>query len=321
MHPSYYSSMLPNLFRHKTTKVRIGRPQVILLDFHGTISERRWEDKVIYPYVRKALGDFLRANWSDETVQRCLPALRDESFEQRFRNRFDDAPVISDQVDGEDERDRGQLANQMGEFLLWQMGSKKETNETQLIERLVWRDGLRRRQIVTPIYEDVFACVRDWHEKSHCAIYVISSLDPDTLKLLFENTDCGNLRQFFKGFVSPKKSGDKLSSELYRNFYDKLHLDKDRASSPKSCHEKGPASSSSPPLASALKTISRDECSPRPVLFLTDSGQEARAASQVSDGAAFECVLVNRPGNKRFRTFYLSQFAYIERFDDITFVD
>lgn len=301
------------------------------MDFHGTMSERRWEDKVIYPYVKQAMGEFLKANWADETVQKCVPTLRDESFEQRFRNKFDDAPVISDPVNGEDELDQNQLAAQVSEFLLWQMSGKKETSETHLIERLVWRDGLKRRQIFTPIYEDVFRCVRDWHDKSACAIYVVSSLDPDTLRLLFETTDKGNLYQYLRGFLTPKRPGDKMSTELYSSFYERLYLHRSPPHSPSQRSQI--RTPSSPPSSSAVaqqgchvQTINGVKTSPsqdsvsRPILFLTDSGQEARAASHVNEGTAFECILVDRPGNKRFRSYYLSQFPYIERFDDVGFL-
>lgn len=388
MQAGHYASLLPELFRHKTTRVRVFQPQVVLLDFHGTISERRWEDKVIFPYVRKTIRSFMRDNWNLDSIQKCIPALRNESFEQRFRYKYDDAPLISDQVDGE-ELDPVQLAEQMADFLIWQMATKRETKETQLIERLVWLDGFQRHQIQTPIYDDVMTCVKAWHEHHSIGIYVISSIDSETLKLLFENTDKGNLHQHLAGYLSSRKPGDKLISETYKQFYDKVssrspnasggggggasgskdlsidphtkssrsppqrRSDKVTAQSSTDSSQNGlkaPASTMSfsktvggsstavpPTVANQTKSTSRSlsgtsnssGTSPvgpqqsdlvKPILFLTDSGQEAKAASQVADGSAFECLLVNRPGNKRIRTYYLSQFQYVDKFDDIEFV-
>lgn len=343
MHAAHYSSLLPDVFRHKTTKVRVPQPKVVLLDFHGTISERRWEDKVIYPYVKQAVDGYLQSNWDNDTIQRCLPGLRNESFEQRFRNKFDDAPVIDEPVDGEEDRvGPKQLASQMSDFLIWQMNSKKETRETQIIERLVWQDGLRRKKILTPIYDDVMPCLREWHDKYKCPIYIIASLESDTLRLLFRNTTKGNLDAYLSDYVSTK-SGDKLVSDVYAKFYERFKSSFGLKAGGSPGNHQAPTVANSPPmvarsvdnhtasqvsdkslsLRSAVKsprTASSFDGLARPILFLTDSGQEAKAASQVADGLAFECLLVNRPGNKRIRTYYLSQFQYIEKFDDIEFV-
>lgn len=341
MQAGHYSSLLPELFRHQTTHVRVFRPQVILLDFHGTISERRWEDKVIFPYVKQSVIRFLQDNWTNDSVQRCLPGLRNESFEQRFRHKYDDAPIIEDQSVGED-LDPGQLAQQMGEFLQWQMNTKRETKETQIIERLVWQDGFKRKQIATPLYDDVLPAVKLWKSTHGCAIYVISSIEPESLKLIFESTDKGNLHQYLSGFVGAKKMGDKLISEIYQKFRDRLvesnalkagtkspkvsRASSPRVQSPDSSDEKSKSSSRSTngnrlvSRPSSPRSSRQSEAQPRPILFLTDSGQEAKAASQVAAGSVYECLLVNRPGNKRIRTYYLSQFQYVNQFTDIEFV-
>lgn len=302
MNPAHYSSLLPEIFRHNTSRARVCQPKVILIDFHGTISERRWEDKVIYPYVKKSVPSYMRDNMCNETVQKCLPGLINESFEQRFRHKYDDAPVIDD-VENSD-------STQFSEFLLWQMNNKRETKDTQSIERLVWQDGFKRHQIFTPIYDDVMPSIKKWREQCDCLIYIISSTDTDTLKLLFENTDKGNLNQYINGYLGSKKSGEKMISETYNQFYEHLPNSLKPPKSPKKAKSAQSVSISS----------QSSDLNGRTVLFLTDSGQEAKAASQVADGTAFECMLVNRPGNKRIRTYYLSQFQYVEKFDDIEFV-
>jgi enolase-phosphatase E1 len=338
------SPLLPDVFRHKTTKVRVPQPKVILMDFHGTISSRRWEDEVIFPYVKQAIDGYLKANWNDNTIQRCLPGLRNESFEQRFRNRFDDAPVIDESVTDEEDGP-ARLATQMSDFLVWQMNSKKETRETQIIERLVWRDGLRQKKISVPIYDDVMPCVQEWHARHKCATYVVSSLEQETLKLLFSNTSKGDLDKYLTGYVSTK-SGDKLVSDCYTRFYERVKpalglplspprsppssgstrdtpaTDDRRESSRPTSTIKAPKTStgrpSSPP--SSPSSSSSFEAISRPILFLTDSGQEAKAASQAAEGGLYECLLVDRPGNRRIRTYYLARFQYIKKFDDVEFV-
>lgn len=348
MHAAHYSSLLPKIFRHKTTKVRVLQPKVILLDFHGTISERRWEDKVIFPYVRSAVQSFLKDNWADDTVQKCLLGLRNESFEQRFRHKYDEAPVINDETANE-ELDQSLSAVQLGDFVLWQIANRKETRETHTIERLVWLDGYKRHKISTPVFGDVLEWIRQWHDRYHCSIFVISSIDSRTMKLIMENTDQGNLDQYISGYVSSSKVGDKIMSDIYRRFYEKHvaakgllaktaaaaaaaehHSKADEAGAVKK-RDSGNQSTLGSSGASSNEDLQRagqqsgSVSSPRslvarPIMFLTDSGQEAKAASSVADGSVFECLLVSRPGNKRIRTFYLTHFPYIETFGDIEFV-
>lgn len=345
MQPSHYSSLLPEVFRHKTTRVRILKPQAILLDFHGTISERHWEDKVIYPYVKKALPEYLRQHWANEIVQRCLPGLKNESFEQRFRHKYEEAPIIEDISANYAETGAIQLIEQVSDFLLWQISSKRETRETQTIERLVWQDGFKERKILTPIYEDVLPCIKSWVEQHNCNTYVISSVDETTLRLLFNNTEKGDLNKYISGYLSSKKLGDKIISDIYKQFYEKmLHdsrlklaashqskspkmIDSSKTSSsggsPRSPKNPSTAiiNSKSSPRSSPPLTAMPSENLAKPILFITDSGQEAKAASEVANGNAYECLLINRPGNKRIRTYYLSQFQYMDKFEDIEFIE
>lgn len=331
MQAGHYSSLLPDIFRHKTTKVRVPQPRVVLIDFHGTISERHWEDKVIYPYVKQAVDSYLQHNWHNEIVQKCLPGLRNESFQQRFRNKFDDAPVIDEPVNGEEDRvDPQQLASQMSDFVIWQMNSKKATRETQQIERLVWHDGLRQKKIATPIYDDVLPSIKRWHDEYKCSIYVISSLEADTLKLLFKNTTSGDVDHYLTDYVSAR-SGEKSISDVYSNFYERIKSTlgnrvSQTPSMAKDNHLTSVASDRSLSLRSSggvrspRQSTSSFDAITKPILHLTDSGQEAKASSRVADGGAYECLLVSRPGNKRIRAYYLTQFPYIETFEDIEFV-
>lgn len=346
MHTAHSSTLLPGLFRNKSTKVHVLEPRAILLEFHGTISERHWEDKVIFPYVKQAVDQFLKTNWYNETVQQCFFGLRNESFEQRFRNKFEDAPIISDVTKDGNEMETEELVSQVSDFLVWQMNNKKETKDTQIIERLIWRDGLKRQQIKVPIYDDVMPCIRNWRTISKCQVYVISPIEEETLKLLFENTDKGNLSQLIDGYLCLKKINDKFTGDVYKHLYDELmksrHSDKQgtdietehkkdvRGSISKQSVKSGPSTQNKP--RSSLKdcvgsdldrkksTSSEILSQPKPILFVTNSGQEAKAASQVADGHAYECLLINRPGNRKIRTYYLSHFSYIERFSDIQFV-
>lgn len=310
------------------------------MDFHGTISERRWEDKIIFPYVKKAIHNYLKENWTEDSVQRCLASLRNESFEQRFRHKYDEAPVINEEVHDE-ESDPSQLAAQVGDFLLWQMTNRKETRETHVIERLVWLDGYKRKKISTPVFDDVIERVKVWHEKYKCSIFVISSIDSQTMELILENTNKGNLARYLSGYISSSKAGEKIMSDLYNRFYEKHVKAKGiLKGNERDCRKQQQQqqqqqsldanighnnkivdraqSSLSLSASSSNKSISLS--SARPILFLTDSGQEAKAASMVCDGSVYECLLVNRPGNKRIRIFYLTHFPYIETFNDIEFV-
>lgn len=73
------------------------QPEVILLDFHGTLCSTRWEDLVLLPYVIGQLESYLYDHWTNSTVERLVQLLREESFVQRFAGFRDDAPLIEQQ--------------------------------------------------------------------------------------------------------------------------------------------------------------------------------------------------------------------------------
>lgn len=322
MQAGHYSSLLPEIFRHKTTTIRVLQPKVVLMDFHGTISERRWEDKVILPYVKKSMHKYLQENWANETLQKCFDTLKHESFEQRFRHKYDEAPVIDD---NNDEIVPSQLAAQVAEFVLWQMNNRRETRETHVIERLVWLDGYRRGELATPLFDDVFERVKVWREKYHCSVFVISSVDSPTMKLILEKTSKGNLARYLSGYISSSKAGEKIMSDLYTRFYEKHVRPKGLlefgGAGGRRRGQSGSASIGDRTAATADGSSNKSiNLSAKPILFVTDSGQEARAASQACAGKTYECLLVSRPGNKRIRIFYLTHFPYIETFNDIEFV-
>lgn len=341
MHAGHYASLLPEPFRHQSTKVRIFLPQLILLDFHGTISERRWEERVIIPYLEQATSQYLIDNLShNRTLQDCVPALRQESFDVSLKYRYEEAPLIEDESD---ELELAQLAKQVAQFVLWQMKSKKETTQTRTIQRLVWLDGFANKRILTPLYPDVKSSLERWRHQYKCKLYLTSSVESEALKLFMQNTNEGNVDSLLSGYLSSRSKGDKLISETYERFYETTvasdlaskstnsgkqkseSLVKSPPKSPsslsKSVNHKnsiqlGPTRSKSPSVSSSMSI----ETQPKPILFLTDSGQEAKAASSVKQESVYECVLVNRPGNKRIRSYYLSKFQYVDRLDDIQFV-
>lgn len=327
MQPGHFTSLLPEQFRHKSSRVRVLQPQVVLLDFHGTISERRWEDKVITPYVQQATESYLKEHINDEPIQNSLAALRQESFEVAIRHKYEEAPLIEGQSD---ELESEQLAKQVADFMLWQVRAKKETKETLAIQRLIWIDGFERKQILTPLFTDVMPTVKKWHDHFNCKIYLTSSLDVLTLRCLMENTNQGSLDALLSGYLTAKRVGDKLIKQTYKKFYEQAILDPTTANSSisteqqtsKNGHSKATSSPNNKQTKSPNSTnsVASETTLAKPILFLTDSGQEAKAASSVLDGSVFECLLVNRPGNKRIRSYYLSRFQYVDKFDDIEFV-
>lgn len=241
-----------------------------------------------------------------------------------------------------DETEPIELARQAGEFILWQIKSKKQTKETQIIEQLVWVDGFKRHQILTPIYEDVLPKIKNWREQYNCSIFVASSVGEEILKVFLENTEKGNVAQYLSGYLSSQRPGDKLITETYGSFYQRIknstnlpsqqvHVSPSDRSASRPSVLNGESRSNSghqsprkpqSPTLSRLSSISStaSDSTVKPVLFLTDSGQEAKAASLAIDGSAFECILVNRPGNRRIRSYYLSRFQYVDTFEDVEFV-
>ncbi len=167
----------------------------ILTDIEGTTSSISFVKDVLFPYARAALPGFVREHGREPEVRRWLDQVALEN------GGLCQDGMIVETLQGWIDQDRKHTA-------------------LKALQGMVWEAGYREGDFAAPLYPDVAPALRAWHEAGH-AIAVYSSGSVPAQKLLFANTDAGDLLPLFSGFFDTEV-GHKRDADSYRLIADRL---------------------------------------------------------------------------------------------------
>ncbi|XP_074600201.1 enolase-phosphatase E1-like [Brevipalpus obovatus] len=162
--------------------------------------------------------------------------------------------------------------------VLWQMDEKKNNAALKQIQILVWVFGYEKANIKGHVFDDVPPCLHYWKRELHIRLFLYSTGMIIVQQLLFACSTHGNLLPLIDDCFDVL-IGSKRDP---RSFY---------------------------------KISGLIEEQPHDILFLTDSGREARAAMQ----AGCRALLVSRPGNRLSGRYSSKEFRTISSFTEIIF--
>ncbi|CAG2180600.1 unnamed protein product, partial [Oppiella nova] len=131
------------------TNVNVFEAKVILLGLEGVVAPNELDNQLFIPYIRQNGFNFLKQNRNNDSVVNLIPALRQLSYLEHYRNGYPECPVILDEDDSED-----QVLASVHKFIVWQMDFKRESNECHTIQRMVTEEGLNGKHIKVNVYED-----------------------------------------------------------------------------------------------------------------------------------------------------------------------
>ncbi|MCB9728997.1 MAG: acireductone synthase [Deltaproteobacteria bacterium] len=138
---------------------------------------------------------------------------------------------------------------------LWQMDLDRKTTALKRLQGLVWDAGYAAGALRGHVYEDVPRALAAWKERG-VPVYIYSSGSVAAQKLLFGSSEAGDLCELLAGHFDTT-TGPKRDAQSYRRIAELIGL------------------------------------APRDVVFVTDSLDEAWAAS----AAGMDTCLSMRPGN------------------------
>jgi enolase-phosphatase E1 len=164
----------------------------ILLDIEGTTSSISFVYDVMFPFVRRELGDFVHARWGDPdlivALQRTASDLGHES--------------LSDWCAA-----AGNVPNLCGDVLKMMDDDVKATGLKQL-QGLVWEAGYKSGELVSHVYDDLPPALKRWNAAGR-DVRIYSSGSVQAQKLFFGHTAQGDLLPLFRGHydttTGPKK--------------------------------------------------------------------------------------------------------------------
>ncbi|MBY4678938.1 acireductone synthase [Marinobacterium arenosum] len=170
--------------------------KAILTDIEGTTTDIDFVHKVLFPYARTHLPDYLRNNRDDALVASILEDARAEL--------------------GQPEAD---LETLIKAFLQWIKQDKKVT-ALKSLQGLIWVQGYDQGDFTGHLYEDAHRCLQQWHQQG-IGLNIFSSGSVKAQKLLFGYSDFGDLTPLFSGYFDTT-TGHKREAASYRSIADAI---------------------------------------------------------------------------------------------------
>lgn len=164
--------------------------KAIITDIEGTTSSLSFVKDCLFPYARAHIGDFLRENSANETVQKLLADINTEVGAE-----LDLEPAIA-------------------QLIQWIDDDKKIT-PLKSLQGLIWEAGYQRGELVGHLYDDAIRNLQNWKAEGF-DLYVYSSGSVYAQKLLFGYTEAGDLTPLFSGYFDTHIGG-KQDSSSYEN--------------------------------------------------------------------------------------------------------
>nr|ALV86440.1 haloacid dehalogenase [uncultured bacterium 16] len=166
--------------------------RAVVTDIEGTTSSIDFVHQTLFPYARKRLRAYLRDHAADGAVRKVLQEV--EGIEKRSLSIGDAADVL--------ER--------------WIVEDRKLT-PLKTLQGLIWGQGYAAGELKGHVYADTPPALRRWHQQG-LKLYVYSSGSVAAQKLIFGNTEYGDLTPLFTGYydtrVGPKREADSYRTIL-----------------------------------------------------------------------------------------------------------
>ena len=182
----------------------------LLLDIEGTTTPIDFVYNVLFPYARRRVKDYLAAHWSLPPVSSDVAGLVEENINDRTRGL--DPPALEEPPD----------IVSIEAYVLWLMDQDRKTTPLKSLQGKIWDEGYSTGELRSQVFADVAPAIRRWNEQGK-GISIYSSGSVLAQKLLFANTDAGDLTQYI-GRYFDTNIGAKKDPESYRRIVDALEM-------------------------------------------------------------------------------------------------
>ncbi len=180
----------------------------LLLDIEGTTCPVSYVAEVLFPYAEARLNSFLQERHLDPDLQ---PLLLDVG--QAWLRDNDPEAMALRQAHGPSSAsalDPGAAAAYLGLLI------REDRKLTALkdLQGLIWTAGYASGELVAPLYDDVPAALRRWHQAGIC-LAVYSSGSVAAQQLLYGHSNAGDLRGLFSHWYDTR-TGQKQEALSYQ---------------------------------------------------------------------------------------------------------
>lgn len=233
-----------------TSKGGADSKNVFVLDIEGTTTPISFVTEVLFPYAKENVGSFLRSTYNSTETLNDIQLLRDQ-VDEDLRNQVPGATEIPAESAGIDV-----VIAALEENVQAMIKADRKITALKELQGHIWRVGYENGELKGVVFDDVPEALAEWHARG-TKTYIYSSGSREAQKLIFGNTNFGDLRVYLSGFFDTT-IGNKKEARSYKEIY---------------------------------LTVGVDH--PSCITFATDVLAEAVAAKE----AGLQAVLLLRPGN------------------------
>lgn len=163
--------------------------RAIVTDIEGTTSSIDFIHQSLFPYARKHLRAFLKAQAQQPEVRAQLDEVN--RLEARTLSVDEAATVLERWIDED-----------------------KKLTPLKALQGMVWKQGYEAGELKGHVYADTPVCLKRWHAAGK-QLYVYSSGSVEAQKLIFGFSDAGDLTPLFAGYFDTR-IGAKREASSYR---------------------------------------------------------------------------------------------------------
>lgn len=171
--------------------------KTIITDIEGTTTPISFVKDVLFPYSYEKIESFIKENLNNPEVLRILNDVK------KLENK--DLTI---------------------EEIIWILKKwieeDKKITPLKEIQGLIWEEGYKTRQLEGFIYPDAYENLKSWFDNG-LKIYVYSSGSVKAQKLLFSNTNYGDINYLFSGYFDTN-IGNKKDSESYLKITKEINI-------------------------------------------------------------------------------------------------
>jgi enolase-phosphatase E1 len=182
--------------------------RAFLLDIEGTTTPIAFVYDILFPYARRELAAFLRAQAGSPDVRAAVRRLRDE---HRAESEAAPPPWTASEIDSA-------LA-----YLQWLMDADRKSTALKALQGLVWEEGFRKGELQGEVYPDVPIALARWRRQGR-STFIYSSGSVLAQRLIFAHTEAGDLTPLLAGYFDTT-TGPKKEAASYRRIAAEIGVD------------------------------------------------------------------------------------------------
>ncbi len=182
---------------------------LVLLDIEGTTSPVDFVYRILFPFARKRMDEFLRATRNEPTTRDACKQLA------RDIDRVDLVEQIDSSID--------QALPELTKEALALMDVDSKTTGLKEIQGLIWKQGYTSGALRSQLFSDVPAALQRWTDDG-LKVAIYSSGSSTAQEVFFQHTEFGDLTKFLVGFYDTT-FGAKREIESYKAIARHLQID------------------------------------------------------------------------------------------------